>query len=194
MLLFWATLIIIVDVRVPSLDIVADAVGGLLVVIAAIRIHGAIAGADALRPALVGLALLALPVTFVETVALVGLALLALPVTFVETVAPLNGPLAILGFAQLIGTMVLARLLADALMRSEPALATRWHSCFRLLLWLALVPFVAAFMVGLAAPGASIQSPVVVLLVVVVALPLVSTLVALWRTAAAPAAVELPVA
>ena len=175
MLLFWATLIIIVDVRVPSLDIVADAVGGVLVVIAVLRIHGAIDGADSLRTVLV------------------ALAVLALPVTFVETMGPVTGPLALLALTQLLGTIVLARLLSDALERREPVLAVRWHTCFRLLIWLALVPFVAAFMVGLAAPGTSIQSPVVILLIVVLAIPLVSTLVALWRTAATPAAVELPV-
>jgi hypothetical protein len=176
MLLFWATLIIIVDVRVPSLDIVADAIGGVLVVVAALRIHGAIEGADSLRSALV------------------VLALLALPVTFVETIGPVTGTLALLALTQLLGTIVLARLLADALGRREPVLAAQWHTGFRLLIWLALVPFVAAFMVGMAAPGASIQSPVVIVLIVVVAIPLVWTLRALWRTAATPAAVELPAA
>ena len=51
MLLFVATLLIVIDVRMPDLDIVADAVGGVLVVIGALRINGAIAGADALRSA-----------------------------------------------------------------------------------------------------------------------------------------------
>jgi hypothetical protein len=35
-----ATLTIVVDVRVPDLDVVADAVGGVLVLIGALRIHG----------------------------------------------------------------------------------------------------------------------------------------------------------
>jgi hypothetical protein len=66
-LVFAATLIILIDVRVPDLDIVADAIGGVLVVVAALRIHGAISGADLLRTALVVLAVIALPVTILET-------------------------------------------------------------------------------------------------------------------------------
>ena len=37
-----ATLTIVVDVRVPDLDVVADVVGGVLVLIGALRIHGVI--------------------------------------------------------------------------------------------------------------------------------------------------------
>jgi hypothetical protein len=164
-LLFIATLIIVIDVRVPSLDILADVAGGVLVLIAALRIRGAISGADGLRQALV------------------ILAVIALPVTFMETLAPVTGLIGLLGLSQLIGTIVLARLLAEALGRSEPALASRWRLAFQLTIWLALVPFVAGVLIGQMAKGVTIESPVVLLLVGVLAIPLVAALHALWRTA-----------
>ncbi len=174
MMLFWATLIIIVDVRVPSMDILVDGLGGVLVVLACVRLHGAIIGADALRTVLV------------------ALAVLSLPVTILDTMAPVSGEVALLALAQLVGTIVLARLLADALARSEPELSRRWHTCFQLLIWLSLVPYVGGVLLGRAAPGTSVESPLVLVLLAVLAIPLVFTLVALWRTAATPAAVTLP--
>lgn len=164
MLLFVATLVIVVDVRVPDLDIIADVVGGILVVIAALRVHGAISGASTLRTLLV------------------VLAVIALPVSILETMTPATGAVGLLGLAQLIGTIVLARLLADAFARTEPALGSTWHTCFHLLIWLALVPFIAGVLLARAAEGGTFQSPLAMLLLVVLAIPLIATLHALWRT------------
>jgi hypothetical protein len=170
MVLFVATLLIVIDVRVPDLDIVADAAGGVLVVIAALRIHGAILGADGLRNALV------------------ALALLALPITFLETLTPATGEAGLLGLAQLIGTAVLARLLADGFERTEPDLAATWRTCYQLLIWLSIVPLIVGVLIGRLGAVGTTESPLALVLLVVLAIPLLFTLMALWRTAQAPAA------
>lgn len=172
MLLFIATLVIVIDVRIPDLDIVADVVGGALVVVAAFRLHEAIAGADFLRTVLV------------------GLAVIAFPVTILETLTPATGVIGLLGLSQLVGTIVLARLLADAFARSEPSLGATWLTCFRLVLWLAFVPFVAGVLVARITEGGTYQSPLAIVLVAILAIPLIATLMALWRTAHAPVARE----
>ena len=167
-LLFVATLIIVIDIRMPSLDVVPDAVGGLMVLVAALRVHAAIRGADGLRTALV------------------VLAAIALPVTMVETLGPATGELALLGLSQLIGTIVLARLLAEAFRSTEPALAAQWRLAYQLTLWLALVPFVAGVLLGRVTGGVQLESPLAIVLVVILAVPLVFVLQALWRTRMVP--------
>ena len=177
-LLFAATLIILVDVRVPTFDIIADVVGGVLVVVAALRINHAIAGADGLRAVLV------------------VLAILALPVTILETLGPTAGVLGYLGLTQLVGTIVLARLLSEAFREAEPALAATWRTAFQLTIWLALLPVIVGYAIGALATGATFESPLVILLLVVLAIPLVAVLRALWRTAQGPTSepVEVPAA
>ena len=174
-LLFVATLIIVVDVRLSSLDLVPDVIGGALVVVAARRIYGAISGASGLRTALM------------------ALALIALPVTVLETLAPARDILGLLGLSQLIGTIMLARLLADAFTDVEPGLARAWTRCFHLLVWLALVPFVVGVLIGRLTGGGAFESPLAIVLVVVLVVPLVATLNVLWRTAQAPGTAD-PVA
>ena len=175
-LLFAATLIILIDVRVPTFDISADIVGGVLVVVAALGINGAIAGADGLRAVLV------------------VLAILALPVTILETLAPTTGVLALLGLSQLVGTIVLARILSEAFRGTEPALAATWRTALQLMIWLALVPVLIGYALGALAGGATFESPLVVIVLVVLAIPLIAVLQALWRTAQEPGSepVEVP--
>ncbi|HET9416934.1 MAG TPA: hypothetical protein VFP30_05260 [Candidatus Limnocylindria bacterium] len=170
MLLFVATLLIVFDLRVPDVDIVADAAGGVLVVIASLRIHGAIMGADGLRTALV------------------VLALLALPVTFLETLTPATGEAGLLGISQLIGTAVLARLLGDALERNEPDLAATWRTCSQLIIWLSIAPLVIGVLIGRLGAVGTTESPLALVLLVVLAIPLLATLMALWRTGQVPPA------
>ena len=167
-LLFAATPIILFDVRVPTFDIVADGIGGVLVVVAALRINRAVAGADGLRAVLV------------------VLAILALPVTILETLAPTTDVLAFLGLSELVGTIVLARLLSEAFRETEPALAATWRTAFQLAIWLALVPVVIGYALGALAAGATFESPLVILVLVILAIPLVAVLQALWRTAQEP--------
>ena len=169
-LLFTATLIILVDVRVPTFDIVADVVGGVLVAVAALRINAAITGADGLRAVLVVLAILALPVTILETLA----------------PSPTTGFLALLGLTQLGGTIVLARLLSEALRVTEPALAATWRTAFQLVIWLALVPVVIGYVLGAITGPTTFESPLVILVLVVLVVPLLAVLQALWRTAQEP--------
>ena len=170
MLLFVATLLIVFDLRVPDVDIVADAAGGMLVVIASLRIHGAIMGADGLRAALV------------------VLALLALPVTFLETLTSATGEAGLLGLSQLMGTAVLARLLGDVFERSEPDLAATWRTCYQLIIWLSIVPLVIGVLIGRLGAVGTTESPLALVLIVVLGIPLLATLMALWRTTQAPAA------
>jgi uncharacterized membrane protein len=99
-----------------------------------------------------------------------------------------TGTIGLLGLAQLIGTIILARLLADAFARSEPALGSLWLTCFHLVIWLALVPFVTGVLIARVTEGGTFESPLAILLLVVLAIPLVATLKALWRTAQVPAA------
>jgi hypothetical protein len=169
-LLFFATLIIVVDVRLPSLDVVPDAIGGLMVLVGVMRVHGAIRGADGLRTALV------------------VLAVIALPVTMLETVAPIAGEIALLGLSQLIGTIVLARLLAEAFRDTEPALAALWRMAYQLAIWLALVPFVVGVVLGRLSGGGQFESPLAIVLIVILAVPLIVVLQALWRTREIPVA------
>ena len=169
-LLLFATLIIVVDVRLPSLDVVPDAIGGLMVLVGVMRVHGAIRGADGLRTALV------------------VLAVIALPVTMLETLAPIAGEIALLGLSQLIGTVVLARLLAEAFRDTEPALAALWRMAYQLAIWLALVPFVAGVVLGRLSGGGQFESPLAIVLIVILAVPLIVVLQALWRTREIPVA------
>lgn len=174
-LLFAATLIIVIDVRLPSFDLLADVVGGVLVLVAVRGIHDAIRGADRLRRVLV------------------MLAVLALPVTMLETLTPATGVIGLLGLSQLLGTIVLARLLSEALRDPEPALAATWRMAYQLTVWLALAPYLGMVLSGLMSRGAQVQSPVVILLVAIAAIPLVVVLQALWRTRDLPAVdVESP--
>ena len=170
-LLFAGTLIIVVDVRLGTLDIVADTVGGVLVLIGALRVHGALRGADTLRGALV------------------ALAVVALPVTVVETFQPVSGPLGLLAVSQMLGAIVVARLLADAFTASEPSLAATWNVTFQLIAFFGLVPFMAGIALGAFASGTTnltIESPIALLLVVVLFIPLIALLRALWRTSRDP--------
>ena len=169
-LLFVATLIIVVDVRIPDLDVVPDAIGGLMVLVGVMRVHGSVRGADGLRTALV------------------VLAVIALPVSMLETLAPITGEIALLGLSQLIGTIVLARLLWEAFRATEPVLAAQWRMAYQLALWLALVPFVAGVLLGRMGGGGQVQSPLAIVLVVILAVPLIVVLQALWRTREAPLA------
>lgn len=167
-LLFVAPLIIVGDVRLPSLDVVPDAIGGLMVLVGVMRVHGAVRGADGLRTALV------------------VLAVIALPVTMIETLAPITGEIALLGLSQLIGTVVLARLLAEAFRATEPTLAALWRMAYQLAIWLALAPFVVGVMLGRLSGGGQFESPLAIVLIVILAVPLIVVLQAPWRTREGP--------
>ncbi|MGH2455493.1 MAG: hypothetical protein ACRDHD_04470 [Candidatus Limnocylindria bacterium] len=83
-----------------------------------------------------------------------------------------------------IGTLlIVADLLADAFGAAGQAhLSRSWRLTFNLVLWLALVPWVAATLVGYASGGVEIETPLVIPLLVILAIPLVHLLVSLVRT------------
>jgi len=169
-----ATLIIVVDVRVPIFDIVPDAVGGALVLYAMLRLRSVVRGADGtLR-------------------VLVVLAVIAAAAAVLETLAPLIGPLALLPLSQPLGAYVLAGLMARLLAERELDLAGRWRMAERLILWLGVVVAMVGVLVTLAAVNIQIETPFVLLLVVILAIPLGALLVALWRTAGAPVPQDQP--
>lgn len=116
-LLLLALGIIVVDVRLGTFDVLADMIGGGVALVAVLKLRGAIRGADGLRGAIV------------------IMAVISLPVTLLETFRPLDGLLA-LGLSQVIGTLLVARLLADAFAASDPALAARWSSAFTRVIWI----------------------------------------------------------
>jgi hypothetical protein len=174
-LLLIATLIIVVDVRVPIFDIVPDAVGGALVLYAMLRLRSVVRGADRTLQILV------------------VLAVIAAAAAVLETLAPLSGPLGLLPLSQPIGAYVLAGLLGRVLAEREPELAGRWRMTERLILWLGVVVATAGVLITLAAVNIQIETPFALVLVVILAVPLVALLVALWRTGVSPLPEDQPI-
>jgi hypothetical protein len=114
--------------------------------------------------------------------------IIALPVTILETLTPATGVIGLLGVSQLLGTVVLADLLARVLASSEPALARTWRIATWLTLGLGLVPLVGGIVLGRMSDGVQIETPLVVPLLAILAIPLIWVLVALWRTMQVPPA------
>jgi hypothetical protein len=76
--------------------------------------------------------------------------------------------------------------MARVLTEREPELAGRWHMTERLILWLGVVVATIGVLVTLAAVNIQIETPFVLVLAVILAIPLGALLVALWRTAGSP--------
>lgn len=168
-LLLAGTLVIVIDVRIDQFDVIADAVGGVLVLVGILRVQSSVRGAEA-----------------VTTLMLV-LALIGLVASIIETVSVNNILALILATAQPIGTVLLADVLAKALAADEPALSATWRMTYRLVLWLGVVPLLLLNAIGLASGGLRIETPLVLALLVIMAVPLVYLLVALSRTTRLPA-------
>jgi hypothetical protein len=169
-LLLAGTLIILVDIRIDQFDILADAVGAALVLIAVLRIRSSIRGADATHDLLVVLALVGLAAGVIDTV----------------SVNTLIGNL--LATAQIIGAMVLANLLARAFASTERELSATWGLTCRLILWLGVVPVLIVGAISLFNRGVHIETALVIPLLLVLAVPLIYLLMALSRTMKVPAA------
>ena len=169
-LLLIATIIIVVDVRVPSVDIVPDVAGGVLVLVAVMRLRSAVRGADR------------------ELTWLLVLAVISLAVSVLETFAPLTDLPAIVAISQPLGALVLAGLVRRLLADPEPALAARWRTTEQLILWLGIVPLAVGVLLGSAAGDVQVETPLAIIVAIILAAPLVALLLALWRTAQAPAA------
>ena len=168
-ILLIATVIIVMDIRLGTLDVVPDVVGGVLVVLAMMRLRDSIAGADG------------------TVTALLLLAVVGLPGTIAETIGVTSGVIAFVGVTTLIGTAVLANLLARALRASEPELAGEWWTTYQLVIALGLVPYLAGVALGLTGESVTIESPLALLLAVILAAPLIQLLMTLSRTRIVPA-------
>ncbi len=168
-LLLIGTIIIVVDVRVPSVDIVPDAAGGVLVLVAVMRLRSVVRGADR------------------ELTWLLVLAIISLAVSVLETFGELTDLAAIVAISQPLGALVLAGLVRRLLAESEPVLAATWRTTEQLILWLGIVPLAVSVLIGSAAGDVQVETPLAIIFVIILAAPLVALLVALWRTAQAPA-------
>lgn len=168
-LLAAGTLVIVIDVRIEQFDLIADAVGGVLIVIANLRVQASIRGAEG------------------TTMLLVVVALIGLVPSIIETVAGNNPIAATLGIVQPFGALVIANLLARALATSEPALSEAWRLTRTLVLWLGIVPLVVFQAIGFASGGVQIETPLAIPLLVILVIPLIYLLVSLSRTARVPA-------
>lgn len=160
---------IAIDFRIDQFDIIADAVGGVLVLVGIARVQSSVRGAEA-----------------VTTLVMV-LAVICLVASIIETVSVSNGLASILATAQPIGTVLLADVLAKALAADEHALSETWRMTYHLVLWLAVVPMVAFQALALASGGAQIETPLVIPLLMILSIPLITLCLALSRTARAPA-------
>lgn len=172
-LLLIATVLIVLDVRVPSADIVPDAVGGALVLYAMLRLRSIVRGADA------------------AVLVLIVLAVLAAAAAVLETFGPVSGPAGLLALSQPAGALILAWLLSRVLSWTEPALAGRWRLTAWLILWLGIVAATVAMVLGRVGT-IQVETPFAIVLVAILAIPFVSLMVALWRTAGPPETRELP--
>ena len=163
-LLLIATVLIVLDVRVPTADILPDALGGALVLYAMLRLRSIVRGADA------------------AALVLIGLAVIAVAAAVLETFGPVSGPVGLLALSQPAGALILAWLLSRVLSSTEPALAGRWRLTAWLILWLGIVAATVAILFGRVGT-IQVETPFVIVLVAILATPFVSLMVALWRTA-----------
>lgn len=92
-LLMAGTLVIVTDFRFDQFDIIADAVGGVMVLVGIARVQSSVRGAEAVT-------------TLVMVLAVIGLV-----ASIIETVSVSNGLASILATAQPIGTVLLADVL-----------------------------------------------------------------------------------
>ena len=172
-LLLIATVLIVLDVRVPTADIVPDALGGALVLYAMLRLRSIVRGADA------------------TVLVLIVLAVLAAAAAVLETFGPVSGPVGLVALSQPAGALVLSWLLSRALSSTEPVLAGRWRLTAWLILWLGIVAVTAVILLGRSGT-IQVETPLAIVLVAILAVPFVSLVVSLWRTAGPPEAHDLP--
>jgi len=168
-ILLAGTLVIVFDVRIDQFDIIADAVGGVLVVIGILRVRSSVRGAEAV------------------TTLMMVLAAIGLVASIIETVSVNNLLAGILGTAQPIGVVLLADLLARSLTAGDHALSDTWRMTYHLVLWLGVVPMLVLNAIALVSGPMRIETPLVLVLLVIMAVPLIYLLVALWRTTRLPA-------
>lgn len=160
--------VMLVDVRLDELDVVPDAIGGVLMLLGILEASGAIEGADDVKNVLLVLALVGLVASVLDTLS-------------VDNV--LAGALAI---AQPLGALLLARLLAGVLSPAEASLAASWRLTSVLVLWLGLVPWLVGTVVGYVVGPVRMETPLVIPILIVVSIPYISLVISLFRTTSSP--------
>ena len=162
-LLLLGTLVVVVDFRVEGFDLVHDIAGAVLV----------IAGVIGLRQAVPQLARFHL-----SLLVLAGIALLA---AIAQQIDPDNPAALALGWPNVIGAWLTARLLAEAFDgEHDDIMAAQWSASERLLLWLGIVPIVGLAIVGWLIESA--EDTLALVTLVLALLPLLHLLVSLYRT------------
>ena len=122
---------------------------------------------------------------------LIVLAVLAAAAAVLETFGPISGPVGLLALSQPAGALVLSWLLSRALSSTEPVLAGRWRLTAWMILWLGIVAVTAVILLGRSGT-IQVETPLAIVLVAILAVPFVSLVVSLWRTAGPPEAQDLP--
>lgn len=165
-LLLFATLIIVIDIRIGSFDLINDLVGAVLVIIAVSRLRTAAPEPAQLhRP-------------------LYALAVVAFLAAITDQIDPGGLVAAVLGWSNVFGAWLTARLLAGAFAaEDDDMLAAQWSASERLILWLGIVPIVGLSIIGrLLGPADGDLDPVGIVIILLAALPLLHLLVSLYRT------------
>jgi hypothetical protein len=165
-LLLFATLIIVIDIRIDSFDLINDLVGAVLVIVAVNRLRTAVPEPARLHGPLYALAVVA----FAAAIA--------------EQIDPEGVVAAALGWSNVFGAWLTARLLAGAFaVEDDDILAAQWSASERLILWLGIVPIVGLSIVGwLLGPADADLGAMGIVIILLAALPLFHLLVSLYRT------------
>lgn len=165
-MLLLATLIIVIDIRIGSFDLINDLVGAVLVLIAITRLRIAVPEPARLHSPLYVLAVVGIGAAIAEQIdpgSIVG---------------------AILGWSNAFGAWLTARLLAAAFAaRGDDLLAAQWSASERLILWLGIIPLVSLSTIGwMLSPGSADLGGIGIMIIVLAALPLLHLLISLYGT------------
>jgi hypothetical protein len=165
-LLLFATLIIVIDIRIGSFDLLNDLVGAVLVIIAVTRLRTAVPEPAQLhRP-------------------LYALAVIAFAAAIAEQIDPGGFVAVVLGWSNVFGAWLTARLLAAAFAAEDHDMLTaQWSASERLILWLGIVPIVGLSIIGwLVGPAETDLGAIGIVIIVLAAVPLLHLLVSFYRT------------
>lgn len=158
------TLAIVVDIRIGTIDILADAVGALFILWAVLRLDTAVAEARPRSSIARGLAVVCVAAGVIETVTV-------------------GHPIGVwLALSQVIGAFIVADLLADADWNGEDVARTAWRQTRHASLWLGAVPMIFYAVVGALTGPVEIQAPAAIIPTLVLAIPFALVVRALYLT------------
>ncbi len=165
-LLLFATLMLVIDLRIEGFDLINDVIGAVLVIVGIIRLPEAIPE----------------PVRFHK--ALLILAVVTLAAAIAEQFDAGSVATAALGWSNVVGAWLTARLLAEAFAAdADDIFFAQWSASERLLLWMGIAPIVGLSILGwFIEPVEGELGALAVVTIVVAAVPLLHLLVSLYRT------------